>query len=101
MAVRLEELAIEESLKKIPGWGRHGQEIKKQFQCYNFQMALRFVNQIGKVAESMDHHPDILIHSYRLVTLSVTTHSAGGLTRLDFDLAQKIEREFQNLTTTP
>ena len=50
-----------------------------------------FVNKIGAIAQKMDHHPDIFIHSWNKVKISNSTHSAGGVTQNDFDLAKKIE----------
>jgi 4a-hydroxytetrahydrobiopterin dehydratase len=103
MATLLDEAGIQQSLEKVPGWEMTGAEIKKKFKLKNFVTALQFVNKVGELAESMNHHPDILINGYKFVTLTLSTHSAGGLTRMDFDLAQKVEKlqqEFQNLTTT-
>ena len=91
MGSLLNDEGIQEQLSKITGWERQGKEIRKTFTLKNFVAALEFVNKVGELAESMDHHPDILIHQYKRVTLTLTTHSAGGLTRMDFDLAQKIE----------
>lgn len=100
MATLLDEAGIRQGLEKVPGWERTGKEIKKKFTFKNFVTALRFVNKVGELAESMDHHPDILIHGYKFVTLTLSTHSAGGLTRMDFDLSQKIEKTAKDLTTT-
>jgi 4a-hydroxytetrahydrobiopterin dehydratase len=91
MAELLTEEGIQGSLAKVPGWERDGGSIRKKIRLKDFAAALEFVNRIGIAAEAMDHHPDILIHGYRYVTLTLCTHSAGGLTRMDFDLAQKIE----------
>lgn len=91
MATLLEEFRIQQALEKVPSWERSGNKIRKDHKFKNFQEALQFVNKVGELAESMDHHPDILIHGYKFVTLTLSTHSAGGLTRMDFDLAQKIE----------
>ena len=55
-----------------------------------FVPAMAFVNHVADLAERMDHHPDILIQ-YKKVTLTLSTHSEGGLTNLDFDLAKKID----------
>ena len=57
----------------------------------DFKSALEFVNKVGAEAESMDHHPDILMHSWNKVKISVSTHSEGGVTEKDFKLAGKIE----------
>jgi 4a-hydroxytetrahydrobiopterin dehydratase len=76
--------------------------IQRTYTFKNFASALAFVNRVGAEAEGMDHHPDIFLHDYKVVDLTLTTHDAGGLTRMDFDLAAKIENSFQqlqNLTT--
>ncbi len=57
----------------------------------DFKSALDFVNKVGAEAESMDHHPDILMHSWNKVKISVNTHTEGGVTEKDFSLAGKIE----------
>ncbi len=95
MATLLDEAGIQRSLETTPGWERMGAEIKKKYKCKNFVSALQFVNKVGGLAESMDHHPDIFIHGYKFVTLTLSTHSAGGLTRMDFDLARKIEMAYE------
>ncbi|MDJ0528931.1 MAG: 4a-hydroxytetrahydrobiopterin dehydratase, partial [Microcystis sp. M53600_WE12] len=61
------------------------------FKFNNFIEAIAFVNRLVTPAESLGHHPDITIN-YNRVTLSLTTHDVGGLSNLDFDLAQQIER---------
>lgn len=75
-------------LARLPGWEREGQEIRRTFAFADFKEALAFVNRVADLAEGMDHHPDIDIR-YSKVTLALTTHDAGGLTALDFDLAEK------------
>jgi 4a-hydroxytetrahydrobiopterin dehydratase len=65
--------------------------IHKRFTFGNFKEAMAFVNQVAELAESADHHPDILVN-YKRVTLTLSTHSAGGLTQKDFDLASHIEK---------
>jgi 4a-hydroxytetrahydrobiopterin dehydratase len=81
---------IAERLKQIPGWERQGQEILRLYTFSGFITAMAFVNHVAGLAEAMDHHPDILIQ-YRKVKLTLSTHSAGGLTELDFTLARKID----------
>ena len=84
--------AVQEGLKKLPGWSLKGEAIGKQYTWPSFPEAIKFVNQVADLAEQADHHPDILIN-YRRVTLTLSTHSEGGLTRKDFDLAERIEKE--------
>jgi len=90
MAKLLTEKEATAKLKTIPGWERHGQEISRLYTFSGFVAAMAFVNHVADLAETMDHHPDILIQ-YRKVKLTLSTHSAGGLTDLDFTLAKKID----------
>ena len=90
MAV-LTQNEINEQLGKAKGWKFENNQIGKEFELKDFKSALDFVNKIGVEAESMDHHPDILLHSWNKVKISVATHSEGGVTEKDFKLAEKIE----------
>ncbi|MGE0821428.1 MAG: 4a-hydroxytetrahydrobiopterin dehydratase [Candidatus Binatia bacterium] len=88
----LSQTEIQGKLRAIPGWElTKNKGIQKKFAFGDFKEALTFVNQVGELAEKSDHHPDIIIN-YNKVTLSVITHSAGGLTAKDFDLAAHIEK---------
>jgi len=90
MAKKLTEKEIAEKLQKSPGWKRQGDEISRLYEFSGFITAMAFVNHVAGLAEGMDHHPDITIR-YKRVTLTLSTHSEGGLTDLDFALAQKID----------
>lgn len=90
MAVKLTEPEILEKLKAAPAWLREGDEIQRKLKFPDFKVAMAFVNRVADLAEGMDHHPDILIQ-YNRVTLSLSTHAAGGLTVMDFELAKRIE----------
>ena len=81
---------IDERLAGLAGWQRDGDAIAKQFECGDFKGSVAFVNQLMPVAEAMNHHPDLEI-SWATVTASVTTHSEGGLTENDFELAARID----------
>ncbi len=83
---------IENRLKALPGWKLDGEVICKKFTLPSFPHAIRFVNQVADLAEQADHHPDIHI-DYRRVTLTLSTHSEGGITHKDFLLAEKIEKD--------
>ena len=80
-----------ERLQRISGWELDGEAIRRQFAFKDFADAVAFVVRIGYAAEAADHHPDILIN-YRRVTLTYTTHSAGGLTDKDFAGAEEADR---------
>jgi 4a-hydroxytetrahydrobiopterin dehydratase len=86
----LSEAEIATRLEKLPDWSPINGEIRKTFQLPSFPAALMFVTAVGQLAETADHHPDIDVR-YRKVTLTLSTHSAGGLTDKDFALATKIE----------
>ena len=91
--MRLDYGEIKERLKRLRGWvlaeGKT-ERIEKTFEFKNFVEAVSFVNSIVPLAEEANHHPDITIN-YRKVKLALTTHSEGGITEKDFDLAEKIE----------
>ncbi|HSC36085.1 MAG TPA: 4a-hydroxytetrahydrobiopterin dehydratase [Thermodesulfobacteriota bacterium] len=86
----LSEAEIEEGLKGLRGWERKGNEIVRVFKNKDFVESVGFVNKVAILAEKADHHPDILIR-YRNVTLTLSTHSQGGLTGKDFKLAGEID----------
>lgn len=90
MAV-LDENSILSKLKSLSGWSYSGSQIEKEFKLKDFVSALDFVNRIGRDAEALNHHPDIFIHSYNKVKITISTHSEGGVTDKDFYLAKKIE----------
>jgi 4a-hydroxytetrahydrobiopterin dehydratase len=86
----LSDSAIAENLERLPGWERRGSTIRRTFSFDDFARAMAFVNQVADLAEAMNHHPDIDVR-YSKVTLTLSTHDAGGLTGHDFALAEKIE----------
>lgn len=87
---KLEQHEIEAGLSGLPGWSVEEGVLRKQFRFGSFMDAIRFVNMAADIAEMMDHHPDILIR-FGLVTISLVTHSAKGLTMLDFEQAAQLE----------
>jgi 4a-hydroxytetrahydrobiopterin dehydratase len=84
---------IKASLKQVPGWKQRGKTIQRTFEFDDFVAAIKFVNKVAKLAEKAWHHPDIDIRWNR-VTLTFSTHSEGGLTGKDFELAAKCNRLF-------
>ncbi len=82
---------IEQNTRKLEGWNYTDSHIEKVYELKDFKSALGFINSIGEEAEKMDHHPDIFLHSYNKVKITLSTHSAGGVTGNDFKLAEKIE----------
>lgn len=91
MAETLTDQAIEERLRASE-WRREGDAIMRDLKFEDFTSAVAFVNRVAEAAEAANHHPDITIHGYNKVTLTLATHSAGGLTEADFNLAQVIDR---------
>ncbi len=82
---------IQQKLKDLPGWSLQGKAIQKKYTLKSFLSAMELVNKIAGAAEEVQHHPDITI-SYNVVGVSLSTHSEGGVTRKDFDLAQQIDK---------
>jgi 4a-hydroxytetrahydrobiopterin dehydratase len=85
----LSDAEIDAALGEVV-WTRDGDELVKAVTLADFAAALDYVNRVGAIAESMDHHPDITIR-WNQVTLRVTTHSAGALTEADVELASAID----------
>ena len=83
---------IASALTSLPGWERDGNTIRKTFAFTGFPEAVAFVTRLVPGAEAADHHPDLTIN-YRRVTVSYTTHSAGGLTEKDVAGARLAEQE--------
>ncbi len=81
---------VQAKLDDLEGWTREGDAIKKQFQLEDFKGSVDFVNRVTPEAEEMNHHPDLAI-SWNRVTLTLSTHSQGGITDNDFELARRID----------
>lgn len=88
---KLKASQIKTRLTRLPQWQRNGQVIFRTFEFKDFVAAMKFVNRVAKQAEAAWHHPDIDIR-WNKVTLALTTHSAGGLTAGDFQLARKFDQ---------
>ena len=88
----LTEREIEERLGNLNSWTRSGASIEKEFKLKDFSEALAFTIKVGIQAEKHDHHPDILMHSWNKVKITLSTHSAGGITENDFYLAAGIDK---------
>jgi 4a-hydroxytetrahydrobiopterin dehydratase len=86
----LSDAEVQERLAKLPGWERDGEAIEKSFKRGDFVGSVEFVQKLVEPAEAMSHHPDLAI-SWDTVTVTLSTHSEGGLTANDFELAEKID----------
>jgi 4a-hydroxytetrahydrobiopterin dehydratase len=73
-------------------WQRESDEIVRERKFEDFAAAMAFVNRVAQAAEEANHHPDIVVHGWNKVRLSLTNHSAGGLTDADFEMAARIDR---------
>jgi len=86
----LSDEEIEAKLSGLDGWERRGEAIAKEFRCGDFVGSVRFVESMVEPAEGMNHHPDLAI-SWDEVAVTLSTHSEGGLTAADFELAGKVD----------
>jgi 4a-hydroxytetrahydrobiopterin dehydratase len=94
VAELLEEEEIEQRTDELGDWEREGSAIQKVFELEDFTAAIAFVNEVAKLADRYDHHPDIDIR-WNKVKLVLSTHAEGGLTGRDFDVAGEIEQSIQ------
>jgi 4a-hydroxytetrahydrobiopterin dehydratase len=72
-------------------WFRDGRSIVRELKFDDFGQAIAFVNRVADVAETVNHHPDILVHGWNKVRLELSTHSEDGLTQSDLDMAARID----------
>ena len=86
----LDPATVDAALGAGLAWERHGGELVTTHRGKDFAASLAFVNAVGVLAQEMDHHPDIDIR-WNVVTLRLSTHTAGGITRLDLELARRID----------
>lgn len=90
MAVLLAQSEIKEQMKRIPEWDLNKKSVERTFEFDDFTLAIDFVNAVAEIAEEEDHHPDIDVR-WNKVRLALSTHSEGGLTAADFEVAEKID----------
>jgi 4a-hydroxytetrahydrobiopterin dehydratase len=92
----LSTMQINRRLKDVPHWTKRGKTIRRIFSCGGFPKSIDFVDQVADCSQQLDHHPDIDIRFDR-VTLTLTSHDAGGLTNSDFTLALRCDEMFSAL----
>jgi 4a-hydroxytetrahydrobiopterin dehydratase len=90
MRQKLSDLEIQRALGSLPGWSRRGDVLTKTYTFEKFADGIAFVGRVATIADEMDHHPDIDIR-YTKVTMTLSTHDAGGITESDLLLAERIE----------
>lgn len=85
---------INENLSRLSDWSLedNGKSIVKNLEFQDFKEAVDFINKITEIAEAEGHHPDIKLYDYNNLEIKLTTHSADGLTKKDFDVALKIDK---------
>ena len=91
MRQKLSDLEVQRALGGLAGWSRRGDALVKTYTFARFGEGIAFVGRVAKVADEMDHHPDIDIR-YTKITTTLSTHDAGGITQSDLRLAERIER---------
>lgn len=89
---KLTDLSIKEELKKVDNWNLTDNSIRKIFTTRGFPQTMGLVAAIGALCQQHDHHPDFLIMKYSSVEVSFSTHSAGGITDKDFEIAKDIDK---------
>jgi len=81
-------------IEKLPGWklSADAKKIRKEWVVKDFTTAIKFFNEIARIAEAEDHHPDLHLSGYRNVAVELSTHAIGGLSENDFILAAKVDQ---------
>ncbi len=87
---RLSDAEIDEQLREGE-WTREGDAIVREYELRDFAQAMAMANRVAAAAEEAGHHPDIVVHAYKHLRLTLSTHSEGGLTAADFALARTID----------
>jgi len=87
----LDDAAIQAGLDQLPEWQRDGDALVRTYTRRDWLDAIAFLDRIAPEAERRNHHPDVSITGYRNVTIRLMTHSAGGITQRDLDVATWIE----------
>ena len=90
MADKLTDDAVSEGIASTE-WRRDGDAIVRDVQFKDFKEAMAYVNRVAEAAEEVNHHPDILVHGWNKVRLILSTHSVGGLTQSDLDMARRLD----------
>ncbi len=92
-AQKLSEAEIRERVAKLPGWSVVNGKLHRAFECKDFVSAFGNMTRVALVAEAMNHHPE-WFNVWNKVTVDLTTHSVGGISTFDFELAAKINEIF-------
>ena len=90
-APKLSDIEIQRELGSLSGWTRKGESLVKTFAFQTFMAGITFVDRVAVAAEKMDHHPDLDIR-YTKISVTLSTHSAGGITGNDVALAREMDK---------
>lgn len=90
MTQKLSDVEIQRALGGLAGWTRRGETLTKTFTFQKFADGIAFVDRVAKAADEMNHHPDIDVR-YTKITMTLSTHDAGGITQKDLELGRAIE----------
>ncbi len=93
MAELVDDQTIATALEGLDGWRHEGDELVCDRQLADFAAAIDYVNAVAARAEAANHHPDLRVHGWNNVELRLSTHSAGGITQADLDLARQLGSE--------
>jgi 4a-hydroxytetrahydrobiopterin dehydratase len=89
----LDDVAIAEALSRLPNWSREGDALVRTYERRDWVDAIALLNAVAPEADRRNHHPDVCIAGYRMIEFRLTTHSKGGITQRDIDLATWIEEQ--------
>ncbi len=92
MTEKLSEEQIQNELTKLDGWRFENGSIKKNFRTQNFPCTIGFIAAAGSFCQKRNHHPDYILMKFKEVEVSFSTHSAGGVTQYDFEIASDLEK---------
>jgi len=93
---KLSDVEIEKYLKELKGWKREFKCITRRFYIEDWDRITQFLKYIAKSVEETNHHPDIIFHTAtKTITISTTTHSEGGITQADIELAKRLNKFFE------
>ena len=91
-ATPLTDDELAQALARLPDWTRQGATLSRTVDLADFRAAVTLVNRVADAAEAANHHPDILVHGYRHVTFTLSTHDAAAVTARDVELAAQIDQ---------
>lgn len=90
----LDDVEVTEWLTELPTWNVADHQLKRTFECANFDQSVKFIQKIAYISEILNHHPDLCLHGKKSVKVTLWTRQMGGLTSVDFDLAVAINTAY-------